>query len=152
MEWGRVVSGVGEGGEWSGGGWGGEGCLILLTLLPCSGCVQLVPVRRGGVGGHSGPSLQRHGPPEDLSVGHPPLGALEGAWQTHPLTLVCDSQLQFSIHSVVIFNSYFSCNIIEHARNYFCTTCEFKCYFVEVFKMVSTRWRGNESIYDYTQL
>ena len=76
---GRVVSGVGEDGEWSGGGWGGEGCLILLALLPCSGCVQLVPVRRGGVGGHSGPSLQRHGPPEDLSVG-PPLGPLEGAW------------------------------------------------------------------------
>ena len=58
------------------------------------------------MGGHSGPSLQRHGSPEDISVGHPSLGALEGAWQTHLLTLVCDTfsfsfqriQLLFLIH------------------------------------------------------
>ena len=87
MGWGRVVSRVGGGGggvDWGGGGWGGEGCLILLALLPCSGCVQLVPVRRGGVGGHSGPSLQRHGPPEDLSVGHLSTGGTGGGMADTP--------------------------------------------------------------------
>ena len=70
--WRRVVSGVGEGGESH-----SPGPPPLQWVCPAGACQE---------GRSGGSSLQRHGPPEDLSVGHPPLGALEGAWQTHPLT------------------------------------------------------------------